>query len=116
MQRIHRLVLVNYHVVIYYVVQSLVVSRPLQLGSTDRPQYLDNLQFQAYFDVAVLEVPSLPFVNDKVQPLCLPFSASLDVDLYKDRSAKIAGWGTMKWNGPTQDQLMAADLTIFSAE
>lgn len=75
----------------------------------------DSLQFQAYFDVAVLEVP-VTFYTVSAQKLSLPFSASLEVDLYKDRSAKIAGWGAMKSDGPTQDNLMAADLTIFSTE
>lgn len=78
----------------------------------------EHLQFQAYFDVAILEIPSLDFHSrgDSVQPLCLPFSASIEVDLYKHRSATIAGWGTMKSKGPTQDELMEADLTIFSTE
>ncbi|CAL8364258.1 unnamed protein product [Lota lota] len=64
-------------------------------------------------DVALLRLRSpLTFTQD-VRPACLP---NVGVNLNPERQAWTTGWGTLRSDGPSPNNLMQAEVTIYSRD
>ncbi|XP_071371407.1 transmembrane protease serine 2 [Centroberyx affinis] len=64
-------------------------------------------------DIALLRLNTPLTFSRTVKPVCLP---NVGVDLYPGRQAWITGWGTLYSQGSSPDNLMQAQVTIYSRD
>ena len=67
----------------------------------------------SYYDVAVLKTTKITFSRAKI-PVCLPESASYDVNKYDDKFAELIGWGSSHIDGNANDILKRVNIKVFS--
>ena len=72
--------------------------------------------YQFYFDIALIELDQELEFHDGISPICLPKSASDNVDALKNNAATLMGWGSSyrKRPGPPSNRLKQTQVTIFS--
>ncbi len=66
----------------------------------------------AYFDVAVLTTNKIIF-SEFISPVCLPDSASEDIDKYKNDYVDLIGWGQKNKNGEISKSLQRVSLKVY---
>jgi len=68
-------------------------------------------------DIAVIKLSRPALFNSHVQPLCLPSLAPSLLNTTSEGNAMfIAGWGAVRFNGPTSKTLLQGLVTVISEE
>jgi len=68
-------------------------------------------------DIAVLELAHPVQWSEGIRPICLPSLApSLATDSAEGEVVSIAGWGAIKFNGPTSQTLLQGKVTVIGEE
>jgi len=68
-------------------------------------------------DIAVIKLSRQALFNTNVQPLCLPSLAPSLVNTTSEGNAMfIAGWGAVRFNGPSSKTLLQGLVTVISEE
>jgi len=68
-------------------------------------------------DIAVVKLSRPALFNSHVQPLCLPSLAPSLLNTTSEGNAMfIAGWGAVRFNGPTSKTLLQGLVTVISEE
>ena len=68
--------------------------------------------YQFYFDIALIELDQELEFHDGISPICLPKSASDNVDGRKNNAATLMGWGS-SYRKRTSNILKQTQVTIF---
>ncbi|XP_051858427.1 serine proteinase stubble [Drosophila albomicans] len=65
-------------------------------------------------DIAILTLSEpVPFTTE-IQPICLPTSAAQQARSYSGQVATVAGWGSLRENGPQPSILQKVDIPIWA--
>ncbi|KAH8376983.1 hypothetical protein KR093_002500 [Drosophila rubida] len=65
-------------------------------------------------DIAILTLSEpVPF-STEIQPICLPTSAAQQARSYSGQVATVAGWGSLRENGPQPSILQKVDIPIWA--
>ncbi|KAH8305481.1 hypothetical protein KR018_010867 [Drosophila ironensis] len=65
-------------------------------------------------DIAILTLSEpVPFTHE-IQPICLPTSPSQQARSYSGQVATVAGWGSLRENGPQPSILQKVDIPIWA--
>ncbi|KAH8413554.1 hypothetical protein KR009_012273 [Drosophila setifemur] len=75
------------------------------------PNYLNYSQHN---DIAILTLSEpVPYTRE-IQPICLPTSSSQQSRSYSGQVATVAGWGSLRENGPQPSILQKVDIPIWA--
>ena len=68
---------------------------------------------KAYFDVAVISIENVKFIDGLIRPICLNFNSEFDKEKYANTAATVTGWGVFNSSAVTSSTLKSASLTIY---
>lgn len=98
---------------VLFVIRALILALWYVLFNASQKNIINFLYFK-HNDIAILTLNEPVKFTYEIQPICLPTSTAQQARSYSGQVATVAGWGSLRENGPQPSILQKVQIPIWT--